>query len=373
MPAYLNDTLTPAQAPAWTDPYERQRAELQARMQQQPAPMFTEEEARRRVAQNAREYQLGLLAQMSGDEALAPVGGMVLKNALANRQQRVSERGTADPLTGKFTYSPEYLNAQRQAQLDRLDTGSAASRERFDRDEREGKRDAEARRERAEYARQLKAMSGGGSGMGVGGSQVGVGDDGGMVFRDKGGRLFTYGEDGAPKPYAGKLSPKPSSANPTEDERKAAGWVAQAEFAMKNAEEAIAAEPGAAAIGWGERAAGFVPGIGEDLANVARSPARQRFVQASRSFAEAALRAATGAGVNIEEARQKVAELTPQIGDGKDAIAQKKEAWNVYLGSLKARAGRALPGGSGPNGATGNWGPPGGDASDPLGIRKPGG
>lgn len=364
----LNNTLSPAPL-TWTDPYEQQRAALMARMQAEPAPMFSPEEQEARVAQNNREYQLGLLAQMSGDEALAPVGGMVLKNALANRHQQVSERGTTDPLRGKFTYSPEYLNAQRQAQLDRLDTGSAASRERYDRELREEKRDAEARRERAEYARQLKAMSGGGSGsgIGVGGSQVGAGPGGEMIFRDKGGRLFTYGEDGGAKPYAGKLLPKPSSANASEDERKAAGWSSQAAKAYSVMQEAIAEDPNSSKLNLTEAAlgSGMFPG-GEDIAYARMSPARQRFTTAASSLSEAVLRAATGAGQNEAEAKQKVREITPRWGEHPSTTAMKQQMAENYLRDLEVRAGRALNKPAGGSAAA----PGGVDPADPLGLFK---
>ena len=67
------------------------------------------------------------------------------------------------------------------------------------------------------------------------------------------------------------------------------------------------------------------------------------FLQGARSLSEAALRAATGAGVNYEEARQKIEELTPVYGDKPAVIKQKLDSVKVYLDSLKSRAGRALP------------------------------
>lgn len=87
----------------------------------------------------------------------------------------------------------------------------------------------------------------------------------------------------------------------------------------------------------------MIPGIGEDIANKIRNESRQRFLQASSSFAEATLRAATGAGVTMDEAKQKAKELTPQIGDSDEVIKQKIAAQEMYLEALKVRAGRALP------------------------------
>lgn len=82
------------------DPYaamiEAQRAQLAKPM----APAYTPEEQQQRIAQNQREYMLGLAAALSGDEGIAGVGGHVLKNALAARAPRVTEKGVADPLRG---------------------------------------------------------------------------------------------------------------------------------------------------------------------------------------------------------------------------------------------------------------------------------
>lgn len=128
---------------------------------------------------------------------------------------------------------------------------------------------------------------------------------------------------------------------PTEDERKAAGWLSQARFAFDNMMDVIEKDPGAAQPNIRAEVAGTVPYVGKVLKNVLTPESRQQFEQASSSFAEAALRAATGAGVTRDEATQKIRELTPQIGDKPENIRQKRDALNVYLQSLEARAGRA--------------------------------
>ena len=79
-------------------------------------------------------------------------------------------------------------------------------------------------------------------------------------------------------------------------------------------------------------------------------------------MAEALLRAATGAGMNEYEAKQKVRELVPQLGDKPGLVAQKTASYDVYMKSLQSRAGRALPQ-NGPAGA------PAAD-DDPLGLRR---
>jgi hypothetical protein len=104
-----------------------------------------------------------------------------------------------------------------------------------------------------------------------------------------------------------------------------------------------------------------VPGVGENFANKLRPEERQKFVQAGSSMSEALLRAATGAGMNEYEAKQKVRELVPQLGDTPGVVAQKTASYDVYMKSLQARAGRALPQNS-PGGA------PAAD-NDPFGVR----
>lgn len=127
----------------------------------------------------------------------------------------------------------------------------------------------------------------------------------------------------------------------TEDQGKATGWLVQAENAWKNMRSVAydgnnkltgAAKPGV------PDAIAAVPGMSA-TANFLRSADRQKFMQASSSLSESLLRAATGAGINKEEAEQKVKELTPQFGDGTQVIQQKMDAIPLYIESLKVRAG----------------------------------
>ena len=129
--------------------------------------------------------------------------------------------------------------------------------------------------------------------------------------------------------------------NATEDERKAAGWLSQADNAYRNMLSAMYTKEGkrtgAEEVGFAE-ALPFVGGGG-----ATRGPERQKFVQAGASLSEALLRAATGAGQNENEAKQKIEELTPTYFDEPDTIKQKLAAIPMYLQSLQARAGRAAP------------------------------
>lgn len=127
--------------------------------------------------------------------------------------------------------------------------------------------------------------------------------------------------------------------SPTEDERKAAGWLAQANNAYKNMMTTMAENPGSESPGMYEAAYGAI-GL-DGAANFVKSAPRQKFTQAASSFAEATLRAATGAGVTKDEAKQKIQELTPLWTDSSAVKKQKLDSMKVYLESLKTRAGRA--------------------------------
>ncbi|MDQ1062368.1 methyl-accepting chemotaxis protein [Stenotrophomonas sp. SORGH_AS_0282] len=145
-----------------------------------------------------------------------------------------------------------------------------------------------------------------------------------------------------------------SGGAPSEDERKAAGWLGQANRALANMQDAMTVKksdgtPMRDAKGNPIFNDADTPGFfekyspSEELANRSMSPERQRYSNASSSLSEALLRAATGAGVNESEARQKVAELTPQRGDSEAVKRQKMAGAAGYIEDLRARAGRALP------------------------------
>lgn len=151
---------------------------------------------------------------------------------------------------------------------------------------------------------------------------------------------FKAASQGLPIPSKGGGT-KPA-ANATEDERKAAGWLAQADNAYRNMLGAMYTKEGKAT-------GAEKPGILESIApfgvgaGLARSTNRQKFVQGSESLGEAILRAATGAGVNKDEAAQKARELTPVWSDDEGTRQQKLASIPMYLRSLQTRAGRAAP------------------------------
>ena len=156
----------------------------------------------------------------------------------------------------------------------------------------------------------------------------------------------------------------------TEDQAKASGWLAQAENAYKNMRIATKQNPDASKPGFNDALAA-IPSMGltTGMANMMRGDTRQNYMQGASSMSEALLRAATGAGVNKDEALQKVRELTPQIGDSDAVIKQKEAAIPIYIESLKLRSG---PGAKRVQSIMGNSGGASGDfsGSDPLGLFR---
>lgn len=139
---------------------------------------------------------------------------------------------------------------------------------------------------------------------------------------------------------------KPSE--PSEDERRTAGLLLQATNAYKNMLNAMYTSKGE--ITGAEipgKAEAFFKGLpfkaGESAATYFSEENRQMFNQAASSLSEALLRAATGAGMNENEARQKIQEITPGFFDKRNTIKQKLDAIPKYLNSLETRAGRAIP------------------------------
>lgn len=300
----------------------------------------------RQQGESGQAAMLNALAAQFAGERFEPVQTQFLKRAAAAQQPLRVGRGMVTP-DGQYVVDP---GARREAQLqrlsreadlaDRLEAQQAAQAERIAEQRRSQQAAIDARREQAErdaaLRREMRAM-------GLGGQQ-----------RAPQGYQWTTTADGQPALTfipGGPADPANKSTGPaSEDERKAASWFAQADNARKNMESVVKTSPGAAYPTAAERAAGFIPGVGADIANSLRPENRQKFVQAAESMSEALLRAATGAGVTKDETNQKLRELVPQLGDKPGTVQQKLAAYDVYMNALRTRAGRALPTNAAPSG-----------------------
>jgi hypothetical protein len=309
--------------------------------------------ARQRSEQGEGDMLNALAAQFAGEQ-FAPVQQQYLKRAAAAREPMKMGSGviTAE---GEFLKDPEVgQNKKAEFLLQQAKAYETMAA------------NAETREEQQKYrAQQDKFMNELRTYMAQTGRMNATNAAANGPQRAPAGYQWSTAADGQPALTfipGGPADPVTKSAGtPSEDERKAAGWFFQADNARRNMARIVTRNPGAAYPTIVERGTGAIPLFGEDIANTLRPEDRQMFVQAASSMAEALLRAATGAGVNESEARQKIAELVPQLGDKPGNVKQKTDAYAVYMSSLQARAGRALP----QNAA----GAPAANNNDPFGIR----
>lgn len=309
--------------------------------------------ARQRSEQGEGAMLNALAAQFAG-EGFAPVQQQYLKKAAAAREPMKMGSGviTAE---GEYLKDPEVTNNKKAEFL--LQQAKAYEAMAANAETREEQQKYRAQQDR--FMNELRTY------MAQTGRMNATNAAANGPQRAPAGYQWSTSADGQPALTfipGGPADPVTKSAGtPSEDERKAAGWFFQADNARRNMENVVKRNPGAAYPTIVERGTGAIPLFGEDIANKLRPEDRQMFVQAAGSMAEALLRAATGAGVNESEARQKVAELVPQLGDKPGTVKQKTDSYGVYMSSLQARAGRALP----QNAA----GAPAANNNDPFGIR----
>lgn len=83
------------------------------------APMFSEEEIRRRQEKQSFDEQMAVLAKLSGDKPLGQVGGALLPEALLRSRPRITEHGEYDPIPGKLSVFPEYTRRHGEDRLAR--------------------------------------------------------------------------------------------------------------------------------------------------------------------------------------------------------------------------------------------------------------
>lgn len=95
------------------------------------------------------------------------------------------------------------------------------------------------------------------------------------------------------------------------------------------------------ATGVGEKIAGM---FGETSANLARSPERQKALQAQLDWVRAKLRKESGAAIGIDEMNNEILTYFPQIGDSPEAIEQKRLArQQAVQGMIESSGGAYNP------------------------------
>jgi hypothetical protein len=141
-----------------------------------------------------------------------------------------------------------------------------------------------------------------------------------------------------PSVVAGKRVPK----EPTEDERKSAGYAIRMENALRAMND-----PELAGSSGPEKVAEAVrnfPLVGGDLvANAVTSEPRQRVEAAQLDALDAALTLATGAAYTKEQLKNLSRSYFPQLGDGEKTKEDKKRRLQEVIETARIRAGRAAP------------------------------
>jgi hypothetical protein len=303
----------------FNDPYAQQIAEMQARLaKQQQAPMFTPEQVQQRRSDNDRQYALGLLGQLSGDQSLGEVGGTVLKQALAQRAPRITEKGVADPITGQFNYDPDYIRQRDEAALAAVQNRSAAARANFDSQRLAAADRAERDRQHAELLRGLQ------SGKGEALMQVQM-PDGSIQY--------------VPRSQAAGMTapPRGGPGNATEGERGAAGYALR----MNEATKLLDKFEAQGRMTMGAQGVGAVPYVGSTLQRNAMTPAQQLYRQASMDWIRAKLRKESGASIGKEEEENEYRTYFPLPGEPPVVVEQKRQARAIANASMMASAGRA--------------------------------
>lgn len=116
MPALFRKTLGADQGPVNPAAYDllvQELAKLQAEGDAPAQPMFTQDEQRDRVRQSNDALRVGVEGALAPDEQIRTMGSRVFAKTLADRDERESERGTFNPLTGETRESPEYARRRR--------------------------------------------------------------------------------------------------------------------------------------------------------------------------------------------------------------------------------------------------------------------
>lgn len=285
-------------------------------------PQFTPEQLAARQYENDKQYKLGMLMSMSGGEGLQQAGGQMFRHALAQRSPQVTEHGMANPLTGEFTYSPDYQRRQLQTRID-------AAEQRAAQDEDQAYERMTAREDRQQHARDMLANKPDNSAVVV------IGPDG--VPRWSGRSTAVAGGLEAPPTATG-------AAQPSGEERKAATLLQRLDFSRRQLEQAIKESPAAAVSTIANKGMQSVPVVGQDLANIAQSPARQRVEAAQLDILDAALTLGTGAAYTREQLLGYARSYFPQPGDDATTRADKKARLDNVIKAAEIAAGRAGPG-----------------------------
>jgi hypothetical protein len=153
-----------------------------------------------------------------------------------------------------------------------------------------------------------------------------------------GGRGAVGVTDGRVGPATPLVGAKPSNAQATEGERKAATLLQRLQFSQSQLTQALEDNPDASKPGV---FASAVAKLSTPLANTLTLETRQRVESAQLDMLDAALTLGTGAAYTKEQLEGYRQSYFPQIGDGPKQILDKQARLNNVIAAAKIASGRA--------------------------------
>jgi len=153
-----------------------------------------------------------------------------------------------------------------------------------------------------------------------------------------GGRGAVGVTDGRAGPATPLVGAKPSNAQATEGERKAATLLQRLQFSQSQLTQALEDNPNASKPGV---FASAVAKLSTPLANTLTPETRQRVEAAQLDMLDAALTLGTGAAYTKEQLEGYRQSYFPQIGDGPKQILDKQARLNNVIAAAKIASGRA--------------------------------
>jgi hypothetical protein len=363
MATYFNKSLAgaPQQQGQHIDPEQALYDAAVAKLNAPRAPMFTPEQITQRRNDNERDYQIGLLAQLSGDQGLSNVGGQVFKQALAARKPTISERGSSDQITGEFTYDPDYMRQRDEAGAGAI--GSRIAQRQATREENRTKEQARAteRQRHDEAMAEMRRQSASNGQVGAF-TPYGTGPEGqNVVTNSRTGvnYVVNIGANGQPQytPYTGPATPKAAFEKNVATASEALQSAQRASNLLKRVE----ADPDA--FGMGAAATAALPGWAQGYAAKAIGLTPQQMQSRAALIREAAQEINTlyGAALSAGE-NARAATFMPDAKDGPEAIIAKLIAardWAASNAQMQGPAAvRAAGGRMGAGGASGGWDAP---------------
>lgn len=146
-----------------------------------------------------------------------------------------------------------------------------------------------------------------------------------------------------PRVDAAGQTPARTTENVSEGERKAAALGTRLEGALRELGGVKERNPNAETPTWAEKAAGSIPFFGDEAANFARSPDRQRTNAAQLDALDAALTLATGAAYTREQLENLRTSYFPQLLDSVETRKAKEDRFRTIVEAARIAAGRAEP------------------------------